>query len=219
MLKKAIVPIIVFVFASCEGPEGPIGPMSEDGSNSLIRTTLEPIGSNCLNGGFKIEAGSDVNINEVLDDDEVSATSFVCNGENSLQDQQLRLLLAASGTQNGVGTSNTAGDFFGLIIKFDKRNYPEVNSIVFSPHVFNGNSANQTFVELYNITDDVVIVNSTLSPSSTAGSLETAEILESANLFDDLPEKEITLSIRLRSSDIGTSIFLTGESYLIMERD
>lgn len=62
-------------------------------------------------------------------------------------------------------------------------------------------------------------MNSTLSPSSTAGTVETAEVLQSANIFDDLPEKEITLSIRLRSSDIGTSIFLTGESYLIMLRN
>lgn len=112
MLKRLIIPLFVFVFISCEGPEGPIGPMGENGNNSLIRTTIEPIGVNCLNGGFKIEAGSDANINELLDDDEVTATSFVCNGENGLQDQQLRLLLASLGGSGG-GTSSTTGKFFG----------------------------------------------------------------------------------------------------------
>lgn len=219
MIKRVVIPLIVFMLISCEGPEGPIGPIGKDANNSLIRTIAEPIGVNCLNGGVKIEAGSDININEILDDDEVTATSFVCNGENGLLDKQLKLLLAAYGGSGGVGTTSATGEFFGIVIKYDKRDYPGVNSIVFSPKVFNGNNANQTFIELYNVTDDIVITNSTLSPSSNASSFENAEILESVNIIDDLPEKEITLSIRMRSSDIGTSIWLTGESYLIMERD
>jgi hypothetical protein len=53
-----------------------------NGLNALIKTTDEPAGSNCTNGGTKLEVGLDVNENGVLDDNEVnlSQTKYVCNG-------------------------------------------------------------------------------------------------------------------------------------------
>ena len=62
------------------------GPAGEDGFKSLINTTDEPAGSNCVNGGFKIEVGIDSNNNNILDFDEIdnSLTRFVCDVEDGV---------------------------------------------------------------------------------------------------------------------------------------
>ena len=51
------------------------------GNNSLIKTTQEPAGVNCANGGTKIEVGLDVNGNNILDNTEINVnqTNYVCN--------------------------------------------------------------------------------------------------------------------------------------------
>lgn len=55
---------------------------TDDSSNltSLIATSSEAYGSNCANGGIRIEAGIDSNGSGILDSSEVSSTSYVCNG-------------------------------------------------------------------------------------------------------------------------------------------
>ncbi len=52
------------------------------GKNALVKTSAEPAGSNCANGGIKIESGVDTNGNGTLDPGEIVAaqTTFVCNG-------------------------------------------------------------------------------------------------------------------------------------------
>jgi hypothetical protein len=56
-----------------------------DGKNALIKTSNEPAGNNCLNGGTKVECGSDLNNNGVLDPTEInsSLTTYVCNSNGS----------------------------------------------------------------------------------------------------------------------------------------
>ena len=53
--------------------------------NALIKTSTELVGSNCTNGGIKIQTGLDVNSNGVLDSIEVnnSQTKYICNTSNS----------------------------------------------------------------------------------------------------------------------------------------
>jgi hypothetical protein len=67
------------------GSTGPVGANGTNGLNALIKTTAEPAGSNCTNGGTKIETGLDVNGNGVLDASEINAsqTQYVCNGLNN----------------------------------------------------------------------------------------------------------------------------------------
>jgi hypothetical protein len=67
------------------GPAGAQGPQGVNGLNALIKTTAEPAGANCANGGTKIETGLDANTNGVLDASEVNAsqTQYVCNGAGS----------------------------------------------------------------------------------------------------------------------------------------
>lgn len=63
------------------GPRGMPGGGGSDGEKSLVKTTDEPSGVNCVNGGKKIESGVDSNKNDVLDSVEVQATNYVCNGK------------------------------------------------------------------------------------------------------------------------------------------
>jgi hypothetical protein len=63
------------------GPQGLAGTNGTNGLNALIKTSSEPAGANCTNGGTKIETGLDANSNGVLDVAEVNAaqTQYVCN--------------------------------------------------------------------------------------------------------------------------------------------
>jgi hypothetical protein len=52
------------------------------GANSLMTTTIEPVGLNCASGGVMIEIGLDTNFNNSLDPFEVdpALTTYICNG-------------------------------------------------------------------------------------------------------------------------------------------
>lgn len=54
----------------------------EAGLKSLIKTTVEEPGDNCLKGGVKLEYGLDTNSNGLLEEDEIDATltNFICDG-------------------------------------------------------------------------------------------------------------------------------------------
>jgi Tol biopolymer transport system component len=62
-----------------QGPQGPQGDAGMNGLNTAFRFTSEPAGSNCPNGGTRIEAGLDDNANGALETGEVDATTYLCN--------------------------------------------------------------------------------------------------------------------------------------------
>ena len=49
------------------------------GTSSLIKTSPEPAGTNCQFGGERIDTGADTNNNGVLDPNEITNTTYVCN--------------------------------------------------------------------------------------------------------------------------------------------
>jgi uncharacterized protein (TIGR02145 family) len=67
-----------------QGIQGPAGADGDTAVKTLINTTDEAPGTNCANGGIKIEVGDDTNGNGILDTDEIddSLTRYVCNGED-----------------------------------------------------------------------------------------------------------------------------------------
>ena len=76
----------------CNGAEGPAGSDGEDGENgqdgsdglnAIISTTPESSGSNCANGGTRIDVGVDDNSNAVLETSEIDQTQYVCDGGSS----------------------------------------------------------------------------------------------------------------------------------------
>jgi hypothetical protein len=56
----------------------------DDGQRSLVTTTPEPRGNNCIHGGQRIQTGIDDNDNGSLEAGEIDATSFVCNAAPTL---------------------------------------------------------------------------------------------------------------------------------------
>jgi hypothetical protein len=68
------VPVL---FLGCSGDDGSNG---ANGISTLSKVSSEPAGTNCANGGQKIEIGPDTNANGSLDAGEVTDTSYVCNG-------------------------------------------------------------------------------------------------------------------------------------------
>lgn len=64
------------------GPPGADGYNGSSGKSTLARQAAEPAGNNCPSGGIAVKVGVDTNGNGVLDDSEVTSTSYVCNGRN-----------------------------------------------------------------------------------------------------------------------------------------
>lgn len=57
----------------------------DDGSNtaqSLLDIVPEAIGENCSSGGFRVVSGIDLNANNLLDENEIFTTEYICNGDN-----------------------------------------------------------------------------------------------------------------------------------------
>ena len=88
-----------------QGIQGVAGTNGTNGLNALIKTTIEPAGANCTNGGTKIETGLDANGNGVLDVSEVNAsqTQYVCNGGNGSD--------VSGSTSHGIWYNSTSSSF------------------------------------------------------------------------------------------------------------
>ncbi|MFY1047568.1 DUF7151 family protein [Chryseobacterium sp. GP-SGM7] len=81
-----------------------------NGKNALVKTTTEASGTNCANGGIKVESGLDDNNNGILDASEVTGLKYVCNGTHG-----------TNGTNGqGVPTGGTTGQ---VLSKVDATNY------------------------------------------------------------------------------------------------
>lgn len=83
------------------GPTGPTGSTGNAGSNglsALVRVQVEPAGSHCAQGGSAVQAGLDSNSNGVLDNSEVTSTSYVCSGPTG-----------ATGPTGSTGSTGSAG--------------------------------------------------------------------------------------------------------------
>jgi hypothetical protein len=113
-----------------QGIQGIQGTTGTNGKNSLINTTTEAAGNNCVNGGVKIEVGLDLNNNGNLESNEVenSKTKFLCvqNNNSNLTIQQ-RLDLGESPfsiVNSGVPINNIYGKTYqgGLIFHIDMVN-------------------------------------------------------------------------------------------------
>jgi hypothetical protein len=131
-------------------------------------------------------------------------------GQNGVSDKQIRFPLG-----NNIGTELTtpqATDSQFDLIKFDKRNYVSVDSIVFSSRMRVSDGADSCIVELFNVTDNQVITSSKIRTNATTFTWQ-----DSPNLYSNLPSKQITLAVRVRSK-IGKSVE-GGQSFLFLYRD
>ena len=63
-----------------DGSQGLAGVDGTDGKTALAATSIESSGSNCTDGGVKIEVGVDDDGNGALDSNEIDFVQYVCNG-------------------------------------------------------------------------------------------------------------------------------------------
>lgn len=49
-------------------------------AGTVVRVTPEPPGPNCTNGGFRFDVGLDLGMDGILDPEEITETSYACNG-------------------------------------------------------------------------------------------------------------------------------------------
>lgn len=63
---------------------GPQGVSGANGFNSLLLLSDEPAGSNCGNGGLKVQAGLDQNRNGILDAEEVAQKKYYCTPDAAI---------------------------------------------------------------------------------------------------------------------------------------
>lgn len=110
----------------------------------------------------------------------------------------------------GTEASILSGNIF--LRNFNKKNYPQLKSISFSAFLI-GADPDQIIVELYNETDGVVIQNSLISTSST----EYAWV-DSQDILNSLPNKEINLTLSIRSTATGGGGGIY-DAMLILKRD
>lgn len=192
----------------CNGLSG------DDGLNSLVDIIPEPEGENCPNGGYIINSGVDLNSDNVLDENEIQSSVYVCNGLNGNSDIQIRLSIVTISGNNTYGNGGASSGFYlGVLEKFNKNYWPGVDSIVFVTNLLTANSVSLASAELYNSSGNYVINNSTVSTNSTS-----PVKLISKNIYNDLPDNEIDLTIQLRSENSNYQGMVTGKSYLLLYR-
>jgi len=135
----------------------------------------------------------------------------------TLLDKQVRLELSAV---FDVGTSDTIWymPYYETyqLVKFNKHNYiyERVKSIIFSPSMHTSDPNVSCIVDLYNVTDSVPIAGSQIVSNDPSW-----HFYESQDIKDALPDKEITLSIRVRSQRMGTFVSTGVRNFIFINRE
>ena len=90
----------------CNGTNGQNGQNGQDGQNghNALVTTSSDVGSNCANGGTRMDFGLDANDNNLLDNAEILSTRYVCNGADGQNGQD-----GTNGTNASIKTTSFTG--------------------------------------------------------------------------------------------------------------
>ena len=171
------------------------------GQSSLLNLIPEPAGPNCFAGGIKVVSGVDANRNGVLEDNEIQNVKYVCNGT---ADKQVIIYFPANGSYSTTSASGFV-DTVGVLRDFNIANYAEADSINFSAYLQSSDSAVSCTVNLYDMTNNVPINNTSLT--STSNSTLPEFKATSVNFLRDLPQAPIKLGIQVKSGLEGTVVY------------
>jgi hypothetical protein len=199
-----ICPIIACLSLMACKKEGPAG------KNSLIDQIPEPAGVHCISGGFKIITGIDDNRNNVLDSNEIQKTEYVCN-DIDIYNKETTLYFASSafGTTSATPIVPT-----GYIINdFNISNYP-ADSILFGGYLRSDDGISKCYLELYDVTNNTVINNTTLTSTSQISEYKSTTV----NFLNQLPKSPIKLGFRFRSEKSGSSVVVNNPAIKIYKK-
>lgn len=90
---------------------------------------------------------------------------------------------------------------FTHLIRFNKTNYSNLNSITFYASIATESLDNTVEVELFNVTDTVSVNNTSLQASTAKTTMINYKLVLTDNILNELPEKEIDLAVRLKSKN------------------
>ncbi len=124
-----------------DGIDGLDGSDGSDGLNSLVSTATEEPGGNCANGGFRLDFGLDSDNNGILDDNEVTASQYLCNVGPS---EGLTSLISTVIEQPG---DNCANGGYRLDVGLDNNSNGtlDVDEVSTSEYVCNGDSSDFSY--------------------------------------------------------------------------
>jgi hypothetical protein len=136
-----------------------------------------------------------------------------------------RQLMLSFGSVDYGNINSTPSLVFAKIYKFNKHDYSGVDSIVFmaNPNMsFAGNPGfdhtDSCIVTLYNVTDNVPIAGGQFRSNNTDANV----FVQTGNLYNALPDKEITLGIMIQSTKDETANSVTAaqvsRAYLFLFR-
>jgi hypothetical protein len=106
---------------------------------------------------------------------------------------------------------------FTHLIKFDKTNFSDLSAITFYASIATESLDNTVEMELFNVTDNVSVNNTSLQASTTVTSMVNYKLVFTDNILNELPEKEIDLAIRLKSKN-GNYVYVRN-AFLLLKRD
>jgi hypothetical protein len=189
----------------CNGDNGSNG---LNGNSSLLNVIPELAGINCSSGGYKVVSGSDLNNNNILDDNEITSTHYICNGIDGAYDRQINLKVFDLITSpNGMPLTSIwdYGISYGGILKFNIDNYINIDSAILVAYdltardSYSGNKVSGTMkIELYDCKNKQVITNSEI----ISGEIPAGTYKYSKNFLKNLPHQDIDLGIKItKSSD------------------
>ncbi len=182
-----------------------------NGNVSLVNITDVVNGSSCENGGIKIESGLDNDGDLTLDTEEIQITRYVCNGINGIINEEIQIKVV-DGIGSAANTSSSTPVVVSGSTSFKISNFANVDSVVFVSDPYVSNTSNFALLELYNITNNVVIANSLIRTNSLFA--DKVQI-KTDNIFSDLPTNEVTLGIRF-SSEINGEFSSSGIPFIFL---
>ncbi len=178
----------------------------EQGNKSLVTITNNGTLENCFQGGVVIQSGVDANGDNSLQEEEIEITRTVCNGIDGRVNEEIRIaLLLIAGSSSGF-RSGFAVD----VLDFDIRDWENATETFLSATIRTSNVTSTATAELTDLFGNV-IANSEVSTNDTE-----FQTLLSDNFFDNVPNQEITLRLRLRSELPDELIWVTSKTELII---
>jgi hypothetical protein len=214
----------------CNGAPG------ENGNTALVSIKPEPKGSNCAEGGQKICSGLDKNVNNSLDDSEITSTEYLCNGAQGTPGPGITWVDVTGTSVQATPNSGYIADSNSLVTitlpsSLTKGDIIQVNGVGAGGWKIAQNAGQS--IETKNLTDSIgavwtqraTIQNWTSVASSSDGSILTASTANKIITSNDygkswirntIPENDNAQTIVASSSD-GRIILATaydGQIYI-----
>lgn len=181
----------------CNGESG------ANGSNSLINVITEPSGDFCIYGGLKVESGLDQNNNGLLEENEIQAINYVCNGENGLSSGEvstIRIPFNLAYMWRSLENNWTSSIQDGLLYGFNIDDYKEFDSVAFIAQFHRGETTDTLWLRLYDYTSSQGISNSELFSIIPDSQLIDPDkrVLKSRNFVNSILSGPRTIGIQFR---------------------